>query len=103
MAKNISIVNQNFLVPNGTVNGIRLYRDYGMQLTKIFNIDASIPILIMEGMTPSGQYEIEASSAKGKITAMGVGQLEPKIKHVAHWDSNKEGSGIVDHSGVIAP
>jgi len=103
MANHISIVNQKYLVPNGNVNGIKLYRDYGMQLTQIFNVDAAIPALIMEGMTPSGQYEIEASTAFGKITAMGVGQLEPEIKHIPHWDSNKEGSGIIEHSGVIAP
>lgn len=101
MAMNLSIVTQRILVPHGRVNGQQLYEDYGLQYIWLYDMDDDPPTVIKSGLAPSGKYEIEAANANAKA-GYGVGEFEPVVKHIPHWDSGTEGSGVINTSGSIA-
>ena len=54
MAVKMKIVTQPMLVPNGSLNGEKLYRDYGWQWVWIYNADNTPPTVIKAGVTFSG-------------------------------------------------
>jgi len=102
MARNISIVYQKMLVPHGRVNGVQLYKDYGLQKIWIYDQDNDPPTVMKAGLAFSGDYELDPAypidTSKG--AEYGVGEIMPEIKHIPHWDSNKEGSGIIPAGAI---
>jgi len=97
MAQKIEVITQKQLVPHLNLNGIKTYKDYGMQSIFIYDTDNNPPTLLKSGMTLSGPFECaeQPENADGNRIA---GEMEPIIRHNPFWRGTEEPTGIVEPS-----